>query len=104
MDANLNTEVELTKHEKLIKVLEMIRKCDEYIAEQSKYTDVPESAGQWTKWLYQSKGAWMEQLRFKMAVRKRLSSYYAKLVFALASNTYTCIAEMQKSMSPIIQS
>lgn len=97
--AKLNTEVELTKHEKLIKVLDMIRKCDEYITEQSKYTDVSESAGQWTKWLYQSKGAWMEQLRFKIAVRDRLIAYYAKQVFFIASNAYTMINEHRKPQS-----
>lgn len=101
MEAKLNTEVEIAKHERLIKVLEMIRKCDEHIVRESRHIHTSENQGMWTKWLFENKAAWMERLRFKIAVRNRLSAYYAKQVFAMASNAYNTVTIEMKPQTTV---
>ena len=102
MNARLNIALETAKHERLIKLLDMIRKCDEYIERESKFIDMPEARGWQSKWLFQSKEKWMENLRFKIAVRNRISAYYAKQVFALASNAYNTITLELKPQMPTV--
>lgn len=101
MNAKLNIESQTAKHERLIKVLDMIRKCDEYISHESKFIDTPEAKGQFSKWLFTTKEQWMEHLRFKIAVRNRLSAYYAKKVFEMASNAYNMVSDLREPQSQV---
>lgn len=101
--AKLNTEVETTKHEKLIKVLDIIRQCDKYIAENERQLQLPKSANIWN---FSTEEEMHAEIAWKTKVRNRISAYYAKQVFALAGNAYTMVNEerMPQSQSPIIQS
>lgn len=96
MDTNLNTASEIAKHERLIKVLEMINQCDRYIA--TKENQLAAAKGS-TQWLFTNTSEIQAELRWKQSVRNRLSSYYAKQVFALASNAYNTVTEQRKPNS-----
>lgn len=88
----------MTKHEKLIKVLDMIKTCDQRIVEIKKQLAYPKN---YSFWLFHTKEEQENNVRFRIAVRNRLSGYYAKLVFAMASNVYNVVNEERKpSQSP----
>lgn len=99
----LNIETETAKHERLIKVLDMIRKCDQVIESESKFFATPESKLQFSKWLFESKHEWMVRIRLKIAVRNRISAYYAKQVFAMASNAYNVVTLEMKPQMPTVE-
>jgi hypothetical protein len=104
MDANLNIEVETAKHDRLMKVLKMIEKCDMAIAAWEKRLQLPYLNHELT---FTTKTEMERLIAFQIKVRQRLTLYYAKQIFYMASNAYNVTCEMRKpqnSSSPIIQS
>lgn len=76
----------MAKVENLTKILYMIHQCDEYL-------HLP------GKWIFESQEIYEARLRQKEYVRQRLTKYYAKKVFELASNAYSQVSSQPKQSS-----
>lgn len=99
MEAKLNIETQTAKHEKCLKILDMIHRNRRYML-----SDIADSS----KDLYVSfngKKHYEERIRLRKKIQNRLICYYAKEVAKLSAEPFeVAMAIREPNQSPIIQS
>lgn len=83
----LNPKTQQRCHHRLVKILDMISLCQRYIDGDLKTLNTEACT-----WLSNLKTETEERIAFRQQVVKRLQAYYAKQVFALASEVYEGVA------------
>jgi len=83
MQAQLTPATQIKSHQKLVKILDMISLCQRYIEGDCKTLNTEAC-----QWLNTLKTETENRIEFRRQVMARLQAYYAKQVFALASEVY----------------
>jgi len=78
----MNVETKILEHEKLIKILDMIKRKQGHIKGMKRH-------------LYESQNQFEQRALFERYVLKRLKGYYYSKVFKLASSTYNSINQLK---------